>query len=285
MRFHYILVAAVFFSVTLSSSEVRCVVSIPPLKTFVDSIGGKHVDTSIMVPPGNSPHTYEPKPSQMQALEKAQCYFAIGVEFEKAWLPRFSSQNPKMIISDLSLGIEKIAMVPSDRKKSFSKTRKSDPHIWSSPENVRKMGAVIRDVLSSIDPAHAEDFRRNYNRFNEKISNLDKKLRLVLGSTRNKKRFLVFHPSWGYFARDYGLIQVAVETGGKNPKPRQLMKLVEQARRDKIKAIFVQPEFSEKSATLLAKELEIPVIRISPMSMKWFQNLLRLARGISGEKQ
>ena len=96
---------------------------------------------------------------------------------------------------------------------------------------------------------------------------------------------MVVHPSWGYFARDYGLRQMPVEIEGKAPKPRQLMQLVDAAKKAKIRAIFVQPEFSDKSARLLAEELRVPVLKISPLAENWSDTLLRLSRALAGEQR
>jgi len=257
---------------------LNCVVSIPPLQRFVEAIGGSDVSADIMVPAGKSPHSYEPLPSQMRALEKADCYFAVGVEFEKAWLPRFRTQNPRMTIVDLSRNIKKIPMNPGK-----GKTEHPDPHIWTSPANVRIMAGKIYDTLALLDPARRKVFERNYRDFLAGIDKTDAEIRKILAKLSPRTSFMVFHPSWGYFARDYGLVQVPVELEGKAPKPRRLMRLIDRAKREKIRAVFVQPEFSDKSARLLAKELKIPVIRVSPMEKEWSANLLRLARALAGE--
>jgi len=264
------------FSSLYLSAKLTCMVSIPPVKNFVEAIGNGEVQVSVMVQPGNSPHSYEPKPSQMKALEKADCYFAVGVEFEKAWLPRFADQNPKMKIVDLSRGIVKLPMQSHD-----GHAEGEDPHIWISPANVKKMAAGIYKTLTELDPAHQALYKEHYEAFLKKIDRTDHEIRSVLSNLPSHSVFMVFHPSWGYFARDYGLVQLPVEVEGKAPKPRQLMALIQEARKAKVRAIFAQPEFSDKSARLLAEELKIPVIKISPLSEHWSDTLLKLARAIA----
>ncbi len=269
--------------------KLNCAVSIPPLKAYVDAIGDGEVSTTVMVPPGHSPHSYEPKPSQMRALDNADCYFAVGVEFEKAWLPRFRAQNPKIKIIDLSQGISKYPMVAhkgegehgGETRDSKEKRAHLDPHIWTAPSNVKIMAKHIYETLASLDPAHRELFEKNYRNFLAKIDATDHKIRQRLSSLPPHSAFMVFHPSWGYFAREYGLRQLPVEVEGKAPKPRQLMRLIEEARREKVRAIFVQPEFSDKSARILAQELKIPVVKLSPLSKDWSDTLLRLADAIA----
>jgi len=273
-------ISLVFLSTFMLYAKLNCVVSIPPLKTFVEAIGDGQVESSVMVLPGNSPHSYEPKPSQMRSLEKADCYFAIGVEFEKAWLPRFASQNPKMKIVDLSQGIEKFPVSGDDHHEEKGGEH-LDPHIWTAPANVKTMAKRIYETLAGLDPSNAKLYQKNYRSFLEKIDRTDRQIKKLLAPLPPHSAFMVFHPSWGYFAREYGLVQLPVEVEGKAPKPRQLMQLIDEAKKRKVRAIFVQPEFSDKSARLLANELEIPVVKISPLAPDWSANLLRLAEAIA----
>jgi zinc transport system substrate-binding protein len=259
--------------------KVHCVVSIPPLQTFVEAIGDGKVASAVMVPPGHSPHSYEPKPSQMRALADADCYFAVGVEFEKAWLPRFRAQNPKMRIVNLSEGLKKFPVASHHGEEHGGGTL--DPHVWTSPSYVEKMAGRIYETLAALDPEHRKLYEKNYHAFLDRIRQTDEAIRKTLAPLPPHSRFMVFHPAWGYFAREYGLEQLPVEVEGKAPKPRQLMKLIDEAKRLKVRAIFVQPEFSDKSAKLLAAELGIPVVRVSPMAADWSDNLLRLARTVA----
>ena len=271
-----------FLSTLLLSAKLHCVASIPPVKNFVEAIGDGEVEVSVMVQPGNSPHSYEPKPSQMKALDGADCYFAVGVEFEKAWLPRFAAQNPEMKIVDLSWGIEKLPMTEHEEHEGHHHAEGSDPHIWTSPANVESMGKKIYETLARLDPEHQKFYAERFAAFRKKVGKTDAEIRSILSKLPPHSAFMVFHPSWGYFARDYGLRQLPVEVEGKAPKPRQLMHLIDEARREKVRAIFVQPEFSDKSARLLARELGIPVVKISPLAENWNDNLLKLAGAIAG---
>jgi zinc transport system substrate-binding protein len=93
---------------------------------------------------------------------------------------------------------------------------------------------------------------------------------------------MVFHPAWGYFLSHYGLKQLPIEIEGKSPKPRELIQIIKKAKAQHVKAIFTQPEFSDKSAQIIAKELNIKVIKASPLAKDWAKNLLKLARAIAG---
>ncbi|ADV45893.1 metal ABC transporter solute-binding protein, Zn/Mn family [Nitratifractor salsuginis] len=284
------LLSLFLFTVLFLHAKLDIVVSIVPEKYFVRQIAGPYADITVMVPPGSSPHSYEPKPSQMRSISDADLYFAIGVEFEKAWLPRFLSQNPNLRVIDLSKAVQKIPMQSGHHHGKYEPTAHRheneglDPHIWLSVRNVEKMAPMIEKALESEDPGHASEYRKNLQAFEERLKALDRRIAAKLSHLPKRTAFMVVHPSWGYFARDYGLRQLPVQIEGKAPKPRQLMRLIDEAKRAKVRAIFVQPEFSDKSALVLAKELGIPVIKISPLSEDWEATLLKLAEAIAGPK-
>jgi zinc transport system substrate-binding protein len=269
---------------TLIFANINTIVSILPQKTFVKAIGGDKVNVSLMVLPGDSPHTYEPKPSQMKDVAKATLYFAIGVEFEHVWLPKFQSLNPDLKIIDLTQDIHKIPMTAHNEHNEHHQHEQEglDPHIWTSPANVKIIAHNIYKALQKADPGNTNYYKKNLDAFLVKIDETDKAIKKILSSIPKGAKFMVFHPSWGYFAKAYGLEQLPVEVEGKSPKPRELIHLIKKAREEKIKAIFTQPEFSDATAKIIAKELGIPVIKVSPMDAHWSQNLIKMAKAIAG---
>jgi zinc transport system substrate-binding protein len=264
------------------------VVSILPEKTFVKSIGGDKVTVALMVLPGNSPHTYEPKPSQMKEVAQADLYFAIDVEFEKVWLPKFKNLNSKMQVIDVTKGIHKLAMrshLHDHEAEEHQAAHESlDPHVWTSPANVKIIAQNIYAALAKADPDNEPYYQQNLEIFLKKIDQTDQQIKSILKKTPKGTKFMVFHPSWGYFAQEYGLVQLPVEIEGKSPKPRELIDLIKEAKKDKIKAIFTQPEFSDAVAKTMANELGIKVIKVSPMSEHWSKNLLTIAHAIAGNE-
>ena len=270
-----VLCLCVLFQAPNSSAEpIPVFVSILPQKTFVEKIGGSFVSVSVMVLPGANPHNYEPKPGQMTALSKASVYFAIGIGFEDIWLKRFVSTNPRMKIVHTEQGIEKIPMLshghpdsPHDEHDGIA-----DPHVWLSPPNVKIIAKNIADGLSQADPAHRADYEENLRKFEREIDNLDAELRKLF-SDRKGAKFMVFHPAWGYFAHAYGLEQIPVEIEGKEPKPSKLKALIEQAKRDGIRIVFVQPQFSTKSAEAIAKAIGGEVAVADDLHPDWANNL------------
>jgi zinc transport system substrate-binding protein len=269
-------------------ANVNVAVSVLPQKTFVEAIGGDKVNLTLMVLPGNSPHTYEPKPSQMQSIAKADLYFAIDVEFEKVWLPKFASSNPKMKIVDVDEGIEKmpIAQYHANNKehKEHDDHKGLDPHIWTTPSNVRIIAKNIFKALIDEDAANADYYKANYEKFLAHIDETDQHIKQIFKDLAVGTKFMVFHPAWGYFAREYGLMQLAIESGGKNPKPKQVVYLIKEAKEEGVKAVFTAPEFSEKSAKQIALEVGVPVVKISPLNPQWSKNLINLAKAIAHQK-
>ncbi len=265
-------------------AKINTIVSISPQLTFLKAIGGDKINISLMVKPGNSPHTYEPKPSQMKDIAKANLYFAIGVEFETVWLKKFQNQNHNMKIIDLSKSIKKVAMASGHKHKnhqSKNKKIKTDPHIWTNPMNVKIIANNIYQALVKIDKQNEVFYKKNLDKFLQDIIILDIKIKNILSKTTPSSRFMVFHPAWGYFAKQYNLKQFPIEIEGKSPKPKELAYIIKEAKEENIKAIFTQPEFSDKSANIIAQELNIKVIKTSPLSLYWSKNLIKLAKAIS----
>ena len=261
-------------------------VSIVPQKFFVQQISKDLVSIEVMVQPGASPATYEPKPSQMAKLSSSVAYFAIGVPFEQAWLGKISAVSPDINIIQTDIGIEKIGMarhhhegIKGEKQHEEDMHEKEgsahtilDPHIWLSPVLVKKQAALILEGLVAIVPEHAVDFEANYRIFLEKIDALHLEIQSSLQGSKGL-RFMVFHPTWGYFAQEYGLEQVPIEIEGKSPKPAQLVGLIHHARENDISIIFAQPQFSQKSAKVVAKEINGQVIFADPLAEDWFANL------------
>jgi len=266
-------------------------VSIVPQKYFVQQIGKDLVDVQVMVQPGANPATYEPKPRQMADLSKTKIYFSIGVPVENAWLKKIAAANPKMKVAHTDHGIEKIHMAAHhhhhDKEDEHHEKDENheegehghsglDPHIWLSPPLVMTQARTILSVLQEVDPTHRAAYEANYKVFISGIVNLDLDLKNIFAGKRGLQ-FMVFHPAWGYFAQAYGLEQVPIEIEGKDPKSAQLKELIKHARENGIKVVFVQPQFSTKSAKLVAKEIGGEVAFVDPLAENWSANLREVA--------
>jgi zinc transport system substrate-binding protein len=281
----------------IASDKLPVFVSIVPQKFFLEQIGKDLVEIRIMVQPGASPATYEPKPKQMKDLMTTKLYFAIGVPFENAWLSKIAATNPQMKIVHTDQGIEKLPMVShhhhedGDEDHGAEETEHSDaghssephsdvteldPHIWLSPSLVKIQARTILNALVEADPVHRSIYENNFREFVGRIDQLDTDLKKTFSGARGLK-FMVFHPAWGYFAHDYGLTMLPVEIEGKDPKPAQLMELIRHAREEGIRVVFVQPQFSSKSAEMVAGEIGGKVAVADPLAEAWIENLRTVA--------
>ena len=270
-------------------------VSILPQKYFVEKIAKDNFEVTVMVSPGASPATYEPKISQMKLLSKSKAYFSIGVPFEKVWLERFETANPNMLIINTSKGIQKQKIAAhshheeehDDHEEHGHDNHKDehdekmheglDPHIWLDPVLVKTQAKNILETLVKIDPKNKKFYYENYKSFLVELDELHNELTNILKPIRNKK-FMVFHPSWGYFAKRYELEQIAVEKEGKEPKPSELVELVKEAKEQNIKAVFVAPQFSKSSAQTIAKNIDGKTITINPLSYEWKNSIITTSK-------
>nr|WP_051261117.1 zinc ABC transporter substrate-binding protein [Desulfovibrio inopinatus] len=276
-----------------SGAPLDVMVSILPQEYVVKKIGKALVTVHVLLPPGASPATYEPKPAQMAALSASRIFVAQGVPFESAWLPRLEASNPNLIVVHADAGIKKMPMTRHDHHDEMGEGHQDDgehevhhhaesadgmvldPHIWLSPELMRTQAATIAQALQTADPAHKDEYAANLAAFDKEITALQKKLHTILPKNG---LFMVFHPSWGYFAREFGLQQIPIENEGKEPSPKALALLIKRAREKNVHVVFVQPQFSRKSAELIASQIPARVIVIDPLAADWEKNLQFVAQ-------
>jgi zinc transport system substrate-binding protein len=265
-----------------TDSKLDVTVSIVPQRYFVERIGGDHVTANVMVEPGASPATYEPKPEQMKALSDAAAYFSIGVPFESAWLDRIAAANEDMVMVDTIANVERMSMATHHHHEGEEEGERDyteappDPHVWVSPVLVKAQSHTICEALVELDPVHEADYRANLKAFVADIEALETDVRATLTGLESKK-FMVFHPSWGYFARDFGLEQIPIEVGGQEPSPQELAHLIEEAQEENIQVVFAQPEFSTKAAETIANEIGGRVLMISPLAEDWLANMRKVS--------
>jgi zinc transport system substrate-binding protein len=260
--------------------RLRVFVSILPQAYFVERIGGNKVHVSVMVGPGHSPATYEPMPKQMADLSLAKLYFRIGVAFENVWMERISKANPGMKVIDTRRGIALMPMKEHDHDRSRLGSRDGglkDPHIWLSLRLTKTMAQNICEALVSEDPLNRSFYRNNLRAFDRDLDRLDAEITAIVKRATTRK-FMVFHPAWGYFAHDYGLEQIPIEAEGKGPTAKGLAAVIEEAKQAGIKVIFVQKQFSEKSAETVANAVGGRVIQMDPLARDYLNNMRKIAR-------
>ena len=243
------------------NNKINIVVSILPQIDFVENIGKDKVNIEAMIPPGFSPATYEPSIEQLKKLSEANLYIKIGhIPFEKTQMKRLIDLNPEMKVADSSDGIE---------------IYENDPHIWLSPRLVKIQVENICDALIKIDSENKDFYENNKNEYLVELYNLDLELKNAFSKMKGKK-ILVFHPAFGYLARDYDFEQIAIEIDGKEPSAENLAKIINIAKKENIKTIFVQKQFSLKSAEAIARQINGSVVQLDPLAEDYIENLRRI---------
>jgi len=258
-------------------------VTILPQAEFVEKIGGDKVKVIVMVPPGASPHTYEPTPNQMIDLSNAKMYAAVGsgVDFEIAQMDKIRDVNKDMLVINCSNGIEFMEMLEDEEEhEEHHHKGNKDPHVWLSVKNAKIMVKNIYDGLVKIDPENKEYYKANMNAYLAELDKLDREISEKLKNLHNRK-ILVYHPAWGYFCRDYNLTQIAIEKEGKEPTPQGIQNLIKQAKENDIHVIFTSPQFSTKSAETIASEINGTVILINPLAKNYTENMYKIVDAIS----
>jgi len=297
------LLATLVLASVAAAEPVAVFVSILPQKYFVEQIGGERAAVSAMVEKGRDPHVFEPLPAQMEGLSKAKAYFAVGLPFEETLLPRATSLNPGLKVFRIDEGIDKIAgscdhdhhhghtEEKHDHKHDHEhKNEKhdhhahhhegADPHVWNGPREAIHMAGKILEGLIEIDPDGGEEYTKRHAAFVERVKTMDAEFsRLFRG--KMGASFLVFHPAWAYFARSYGLVEVAIETDGKEPKAADLANIISEAKERGVKAIFISPQFSKRSAEIIARAIGATVETVNPLAEEWEENLRAVANAIA----
>lgn len=234
-------------------------VSILPQADFVEHVGGEKVGTVVLIPPGASPATYEPTASQLRDISKADLYMALGsgIPFEKAWMEKIHAANSDMKIVNTSAGVD---------------LKQGDPHMWLSPKQAIVQVENIYQALAQADPENKDYYYQNKEKYIDGLKKLDSDITEAVSRSDNRS-FMVFHPAWGYYARDYGLEMITVEEEGKEPSPADIDRYVKKAKDKGITVVFVQPQFSQSSAKSIADEIGGSVVAVNPLARDYQGNM------------
>ncbi len=274
------------------TTPITVAVTILPQKQFVERIAGEHARIIVLVPPGASPHTHEPTPKQLEDISQASVYVKVGsgIEFERAWMNKLSGINPRMLVVDSSTGIQLISgyheddeadAVPGTQYHTSEEGAGSDPHIWLSPKNAKIMVENTYQGLARADPEHKTVFRAKTDAYLKELDALDAEISREI-SQKQVHAIMVYHPAWSYFARDYGLLQIPVETDSKDPSPKGIENLIRQAKEGNITVVFASPEYSTKGAEVIAKEIGGSVVLVSPLEEDFLGNIRHVASAFTG---
>ncbi len=241
------------------------IVSILPQNHMVSQLVPDNFEITTMITKGNSPATYAPTPGQIKDISDASLYIQIGnIGFENAWIDRFKELNNNLIIENSSKGIDFIHgedYIHGDHVHEGG----IEPHIWTSPKTMIQVLVNTKEILVNNYPQFRDSIELNYKNLENNLKNIDSVYTYTLNSYKNKG-FLIFHPAYTYLARDYNIIQTSIEHNGKEPSVKWIKEIIQKAKSENIKAIFVQKEFDKRNAEIISKELDIDIIEVSPLS-------------------
>lgn len=256
------------------------VVSIEPLRYIVEGITGDDFKVVTLTPPGSNPETYEPTPSQIAAAEGARLIFSTGlVAFERELVGRLP--RPERSV-DLSAGVP---LIESDhghahdheeeREHEHGHARaEADPHIWMSPRALALMAETAYRHIHEMYP-DSTSYTANYARLAERLTRLDAEVSRRLAASRTRS-FMILHPGLTYYARDYGLRQIAIERDGKEPSVGQLAQTVAEARAEGVSLVLFQSEFPVRTVEVAAAELGCEPVEIDILGYDVAENILKI---------
>ena len=263
---------------TQKSEKPILTVTLEPLRYFTETIAGDNYEVVSMVPKGSSPESYDPTPQQLVNLSKSQAYLRIGyIGFEQAWMKKLEANCPNMKVYNTSKGIDLIRDKGHWHGDHFHEGG-VEPHVWNSTQNALIIADNIYQALCELDSTHQEDYQKRLDVLKQTIRQTDANVRTLLENADST--FLIYHPALSYFARDHGLKQVSIEEGGKEPSPAQLKALIETCRNENVHTIFVQQEFDQRNAQLIANELGVNIVSINPLSYDWVKEMIRIAEAL-----
>lgn len=275
---YFCLGCLLFMTVTpLAQAGVSAFVSIPPQAFIARRVGGDFVKVRVLVGPGQSPHAYAPTPKQVAALSGADIFFTIGLPFEERLLKKITGFAAQVRLVDMRGGI---SLRPADDHDEDGHGQAGrDPHIWLAPQLLKQQAANVCRALQQKDPAHGAAYERNFTQLASELDALDKELSRRLAPCAGRELF-VFHPALGYFTDAYKLRQVAIEIEGKEPGSKSFAAIIERARAAGVKTIFIERQFSPKSAKAVAAQIGASVVTIDPLAPDCFENLRDIAEKI-----
>jgi zinc transport system substrate-binding protein len=243
-------------------AEIRICVSLAPLKCFTERIVQGKIPVMALLHAGQNHETYEVSPKEMLLLSQMKLYFSTDFPFERGLVERIKKMNREVIVVDLL-------------KEIFPDQERKDPHIWTDPKLAKKIAKIMYEHLAAIAPKDKDLFQKGYEKLISDLDLLDREIEEKLLPYKGRK-FYVLHPSWEYFAKDYGLEEVSIEREGKEPSLQELVSIIEEGKKDKVKVIFIPKGMSLKCVEIIAQALKAKIVIIDPVEEDYFSTLRKL---------
>lgn len=262
-------------------------VTLEPQRYFTEAIAGDKFTVVSMVPKGSSPETYDPIPQQLVSLGDSKAYFRIGyIGFEQTWMDRLMDNAPHIQVFDTSKGID---LILSNEEPGHGHSNHDghihavEPHVWNSAANALVLAGNTYKALCTLDKGNEAYYLARYDSLCQRIQDTDSLIRKQLSQPGAGKSFMIYHPALSYFARDYGLRQISIEEGGKEPSPAHMKELIDVCKAEDVRVIFVQPEFDKRNAETIAQQTGTKVVPINPLSYDWEEEMLNVAKALSAQ--
>lgn len=283
--------------VTKQTDGIIVTVTIEPQRYFAEKIAGDKYKINCVVPAGQSPETYDPTPREMMQIGKSVAYLRIGpIGFEQAWMDKIRENNPKMEVFDTSEGMDMVTDTDEEHAHDHSTHNHDshaaeedhhhhhhggvDPHIWSSITGAKVVAWNTLNAFITLDPDNTEYYWQNYNKLVDEIDKTDAEIKQLLDPLTDRT-FIIYHPALTYFAKEFNLVQLCIEMDGKEPSPAQLKQLVETARANKAQVVFIQQEFDQKNAELIAHETGCKLTVVNPLAYDWSEEMIHIAKALA----
>lgn len=256
-------------------AKPSALVTVPPYKFFVERIAGDSVDVQVLVPPGANPHIYEPTPKQVEKAYEVDIWFRLGEPSEEKILTVLQEQNQMLRVVDVTKGIDLMGEGHCCDHHEEGKDR----HVWMSPKLAAIQAKTIAETLSEAFPMHKGQFYEGLNSLLADLESLDGELQKKLEPMKGDA-ILVSHPAFGYFCQEFGLKQLSIEYEGKEPLPQDVIHTLREAENAHVRAVFIQIQYNNKGALLVADKLHLPVYSVDPYASDYLENLRRIADDI-----
>ena len=272
--------------VTTTEKKLNVVTTVAPITSIVENIGGDRIQLAGIIPEGINSHTFEPIPSDSKLLSSADLIILKGLDLETPTL-NLAQANLKPGASIYSLGDKTIKEADYIFDFSFPKEQgHPNPHLWLNPEYATRYAALVRDELIRLDPKNKAVYEQNTAQFLKKIEALDQAIKEAAQTIpQNNRRLLTYHDSWPYFARRYGfqVIGAVQPSDFADPSPREVVRLIEQIRREKVPAVFGSEVFPSPVLEQIAREAksryvdklrddELPGKPVRPTLVHWYDD-------------
>ncbi len=285
--------------VTKQTDEKIVTVTIEPQRYFAEQIAGDKFKINCVVPAGQSPETYDPTPQQMIQVGRSVAYLQIGhIGFELAWMDKIRENNPKLTFFDTSEGFSLLKETEEEHDHNHDHGTHDhdahagegthhhhhhggvDPHIWSSIAGAKAIAWNTLNAFIALDPDNTDYFWQNYNKLSDELDKTDAEIKKLLDPLTDRT-FIIYHPALTYFANEFDLTQLCIEMAGKEPSPAQLKQLVETARTNNARVVFIQQEFDQKNAELIARETGCKLTVINPLAYDWPKEMIHIAKALA----